>query len=224
MAKFCIYCGKSLEEGQTCHCKKEKNSAIMSKNIELLKEISRNLFLKPVDTIKKHSKEENFQFGLILLLAHMVLAGVFVYCLLKEGLGMSFHSYSIFSIQIPFFKTFFSTILFTGIGFLVTIGTLYLFIEIIFKEKTNIKKITTMVGICSMISTVSLALSSIMIFVFPKLTIFLLLVASLFYLIYLCQGILEITNLDKNKLAYVFIPTIVITMFVVIYLLPKMLN
>ena len=100
---------------------------------------------------------------------------------------------------------------------------IYILAGSLLKAKAELKVITSMIGICSIIMTVALAISIIIVFLSMKLAMFILLIASLFYFVYLLQGINEISKIDKNKLAYVFVPTICVTLFVVVYIVPKIL-
>jgi len=56
-----------------------------------------------------------------------------------------------------------------------------------------------------------------------KFVSFILGIASLFYLVYLCEGIIETSNIRKNSLAYVVVPSLCVAFFIVTYILPKIL-
>lgn len=226
MAKFCIKCGKPLEEGTECTCS-SKDTLTQTKQaakgyVNLFLEIMKGLIKAPIDTIKKYGVEKNVGFSIIAMLFNSIIFGFFFYCLLKEG--MSAFSYGFFiSRDIPFIKTLLLGTLFIGIGFVVTIFMIYILAGSILKAKAELKVITSMVGICSIIMTIALAISIIIVFLSMKLAMFILFIASLFYFVYLLQGINEISKIDKNKLAYVFVPTICVTLFVVVYIVPKIL-
>lgn len=230
MAKFCIKCGKPLEEGKECTCsvKKENDTVTKTKQIirnytNLFLEITRGLAKAPIDTIKKYGVAKNAGFSMIALFLNALIFGLFFYCFLKEETNMLSYGFPIRSIDISFIKIVLFGILQIGIGFVITISMIYGLTGSLLKKKVDFKTITSMVGICSIVMTTALIFSLIILFLSMKLAIFILLVASLFYLVYLCQGIMEATKIDKNKLAYVFVCTICVTVFVVIYVVPKIL-
>ncbi len=226
MAKFCIKCGKSLEEGKECTCTTKdtltQTKQVARNYVNLFLEIMKGLVKAPIDTIKKYGVEKNFGFSAIAMLFNSFLFGLFFYCILKEETNAFSYGFLI-SRDIPLIKTILLGTLLIGIGFLVTIFMIYILAGSLLKAKAELKVITSMIGICSIIMTVALAISIIIVFLSMKLAMFILLIASLFYFVYLLQGINEISKIDKNKLAYVFVPTICVTLFVVVYIVPKIL-
>lgn len=231
MAKYCIKCGKSIEEGQTCSCemKKETDTFKQAKQaasnyINLFLEIIKAMIKTPVDSIKKYGTIKNFKFSILVIFLNAIIFGLFFYCLLKEGTNsLGFNSFMTSRIEVSFIKTLLLGTLLVVVGFIVTISTIYILAGSIFKIKVNFKMITSMVGICSTMMTVALLVSIIMVFLSLKIAFLILFISSLFYLVHLCQGIMETTKIDKNKLAYVFVPTVLVTLFVVVYVVPRIL-
>lgn len=235
MAKFCTKCGKPLEDGKKCSCT-EKKKVESNINIESLKEygnlffeVMKGIFKKPVDTIKKYSTKENFVFGCIAILVNSILFGILLYCFLREGLSFTNHSigygHNLFTIttEIPFFKTFLSGIVFMMIGLLVSGVSISLIGGSIFKANVDFKKTISLIGVCSVFTSITMLGVILFIFLSIKLALFLFLIAGMFYFTYLYQGLCEITNIKKNHLAYVFVSSICITIFVVFYVLPRIL-
>ena len=52
MAKFCIHCGRKLEDGEVCTCQIEKQVNTHNIGADIL-DVIKGMFVKPVDTIKK---------------------------------------------------------------------------------------------------------------------------------------------------------------------------
>lgn len=231
MAKYCMKCGKPLEEGKECACgmKKEADTFVQVKYtannyMNLFLEIIKAMMKTPVDAIKKYAIEKNFKFSMVAILLNALIFGLFFYCLLKEGTNnLGFNSLMISRFEVSFIKTLLLGALLIIVGFIITISMIYVLAGSLFKAKVNFRMITSMVGICSTLMTVVLAISIIIVFLSIKLAFIILLIASMFYLVYLCQGIMEITNIEKNKLAYVFVPTVLVTLFVVVYIVPRIL-
>jgi membrane protein len=241
MAKFCTKCGKKLEDGKPCDCcKKEvKKEVVESKTnsfdfnecVNSYIEMVKGIFVKPIDTIKKFATSSNFVLGLIALAINCIVSGIFLYCIAKESINLisSFTGgYSSLlamssSIDVPFMKTFLYGILFMAVGFSVTALMIYVMAGVIFKDKIDMKKVFSLVGVCSVFTTVTTVVSIILNYISIKLMMVVLLISGIFYLTHLYQGVQETTEVDKNKLAYVFVPAISVATFVVVYVLPKIL-
>ena len=54
-----------------------------------------------------------------------------------------------------------------------------------------------------------------------KFAFIVLLLGAVFYLTHLYQGLSDITNINKNKLVYTFVPAVALATFVMIYIVPK---
>lgn len=242
MAKFCTKCGKKLEDGKPCDCCKEevkKEVVVESKTngfdfnecVNSYIEMVKGIFAKPIDTIKKFATSSNFVLGLIALAINCIISGIFLYCIAKESINLisSFTGgYSSLltmssSIDVPFMKTFLYGILFMAVGFSVTALMIYVMAGVIFKDKIDMKKAFSLVGVCSVFTTVTTVVSIILNYISIKLMMVVLLISGIFYLTHLYQGVQETTEVDKNKLAYVFVPAISVATFVVVYVLPKIL-
>lgn len=243
MAKFCTKCGKKLEEGQVCDCskqtKKEEKVVATTNNgfdfnqmVNSYIDMIKGIFTKPVDTVKKYATSDNFVLGIIALVLNCIVSGIFLYCLCSEAMGLfsslmggydSLLGLGSSSIEVPFMKTLLYGALFMAVGFASTAVMVYLIAGPILKDKIDIKKAFALVGVVSVFTTVTTVAAIILTYVSIKFMLLVLLIAGIFYLTYLYQGINETTELDKNKLAYVFVPAISVATFVVVYVLPKIL-
>lgn len=243
MAKFCTKCGKKLEEGKKCDCENKKEKGIekqentsTTSNFDIKAcfdsyvEILKNIFTKPVDTIKKFATENNFILGLIALLINSLVTGVLVYFIAKEsigaitaGMGYSSLLFGIGAFEIPFLKVVLYGTLFMVVHFLMTALMLFVIVNPILKDSLTFKKATSLVGVCSIFTTVTTLVAILLTFVSMQLSIYFILIAAVIYFTHLYQGIVEMTSIDKNKLAYVFTGIVAVSLFVVFYILPKIL-
>ena len=191
----------------------------------------RGIFVNPIDTIKQYTKLENYSLGIFAIILNCIVSGIFLFCFCSEAVGTftnlvgGYSSYFIPStvIEVPFMKIFLCGFLFVGVGLTVTALMIYVIANAIFKDSIDMKKSFILIGVCSAFTTITTIISIILTYISMKLMIIVLLFAGIFYLTYLYQGISEITKVDKNKLAYVFVPAIGVASFVVIYILPKIL-
>lgn len=238
MAKFCTKCGKKLEDGKqcTCHNNQDKQTETVSGKFDFNEylnhyiDIIKGIFTKPIDTIKKFTNIDNFKLGLIAIILNCIITGIFIYCLCNESLGAIMSLFSGFStssilggMEIPFMRVFLYSFFSSAVQFAVLGVVLYIMVNTVFKDKVDIKKIFTLVGVCSVFTTVTTLIATVCIYISFTLTFVVIALASLFYTIYLYHGLSDITEVDKNKLGFVFVPSIAVAAFVVIYILPKII-
>ncbi|MBP3766382.1 MAG: YIP1 family protein [Bacilli bacterium] len=226
MSKFCTNCGKELKDGR-CDCVKVKENNQVSNFCNKYIEILKSIFLKPVDTIKENSNEDNFLFGLISLCIVSILSGLFTYLILSEGVsklstGFMFSMRSMY--KVPFLKTFISGFLVSVIWYAVLAFIIYLIANKLFKDKLTVKETIAFIGVLSVFMAPVVLASILLIFVSMKLMLLVLVIASMFYMVYFIQGLMEITKIDKNKIACLYVPALLLTFFIVYYVLPKLLS
>lgn len=242
MAKFCTKCGKPLEDGKACDCeltKKEESSKAgvvqttsgvdINGYINSYMDIVKGIFTKPVETMKKYIAGDQYILGIIAIVFNSLISGIFLYCLCSEAMGLigSFMGYGSilggYTGDLPVAKIILYGLLFMAVGFFSTAVMIYVIANLILKDKIDIKKSISLVGVCSVFTTITTVVCIILTYISIKFMIIVLLVAGVFYLTYLYQAISESTKVDRNKLAYVFVPAVSIATFIVVYLLPKIL-
>lgn len=230
MAKFCTKCGKELKDGKACDCEvvSSNEGVDVSGYVNSYIDIIKGIFTKPITTIKKYVTADNFTLGIITLIVNCIITGLFTYCLLNEGMksfGMisRYVGLGLTSIDVPFMRVFLYGFVFMAVWFIAMALMIYLIANVIMKDKIDIKEVFTLVGVTSVFTAVTTFVALICIYISVKLMALIITLASVFYLTYLVQGISELTSINKNKLAYVFVPALTVTMFVVCYILPKIL-
>lgn len=242
MAKFCTNCGKELEEGKKCDCQKASTKKTSEKATPENTEFDFNqyvnsyvamvkgIFTKPIDTIKKYTTSNNFILGIIALVLNCIISGILIYCIASESMEslgslLGYGSLNMISksVEIPFMKVFLYGFIFMAASFSVTALMIYVVANLILKDKIDIKKAFALVGTCSAFTTVTSILNILLTYISLKLMIIVLLVAAMFYSLYLYQGIGEVTEVNKNKLAYIYVAAMLVVSLVVGYILPKIL-
>lgn len=232
MTKFCTKCGKKLEDGQVCDCNTKIENTSSTFDIKECAtdylEIIKGIFIHPATTIKKYSQENKCILGIIALIINCLVSGFLFYFLCDKALNgiMSlfmggYSSLLSSSYSIPFFRCFLMGLLFMVFWFLVCAFVILLFANPIFKSKINIKNVFALLGSCSVFTTLTSIFAIICSFISVPFTIAVLFISAGFYLTYLYQGLSDITNLNKNKLVYVFMPAITAATFVMVYIVPK---
>lgn len=241
MAKYCSNCGKKLNDNQKCDCQKNhvvkkeekdkqihEGQSILNDSIRKYVEVVKGMFTKPIDTIKTYATSENFVFGLIMIFINSVVTGLFGYLLLKESIsllsGMGMVYYGLVSFPKISFKFVLLLALFMIVGFSSTAGMLYLFAGPVMKTKADIKQIFTLVGVCSVLTTFTTIVVILCMYFSMTLVFIILVFAGVLYFTYLYQGFLEFTNIDKNRVGVVFTVSIAVASFLVLYVMPRILN
>lgn len=234
MAKFCTKCGKELVDGKCLDCGKEspKKEVVETKKgfdfnecvnnyIEALK----GMFTKPIDTVKKFSKAKYFTLGMIALIISCIVTGIFIYCLLNEITGsLGVLSLAIPTGDLPFMRVFLYGVLFSVVQYAVLGFMIYLLAAKLFKDNIDIKSCFALIGVCSIFTTVTTLVGLICIYLSMTVMLIVLVLASLLNLLYLYHGLVEVTKVDKNRIAYVLVGAQAVASFIVLYVLPKLLS
>lgn len=216
MAKFCIHCGKKLEEGEVCSC--QANVQVQSDSIgSNLAEVIKGMFVKPIDTIKAYTDEKSFSLALILLGIFSVATSLFVLSLIKNLTevatssmgGLTLYAISSGVVQIPYLKIFFICLIAAVIFIFMYTGLLYLVNSVMFKGEKSFKKVFAMYGVNSVITTASLLVASIFMFLSPVLGVMIFLLGSVLNTLYVYKGIETLGVKDENKHGYIYLITTV---------------
>ncbi len=194
-------------------------------------EVVKGIFTHPVDTMKKFGKGEHFTLGLIMIGINCLITVLFVYLGFKElmsnsgdfaslfGLGYGF-GYGDVSIPTEVLVKIF--VMMAG-GFAGTAAVLYVMAGPVFKTNADIKQLFSLVGVCSVLTTVTTIVALICMYISAKLMLIVLLVSGVLYLAHLYHGFLVTTEVEENKVGYTYVTAVAVATFIVVYLLPKIL-
>ena len=216
----------------------------ISKHINKYIEIIKGIFTKPIETIKENTKSENFGFAIIALVVNCIVFALFAFALLDKMelpadelfeavdghlfnliyiIGNVFENDVTAEMDVEFMDVFLQGFLFMASWVAVAGVSIFVMANTVLKDKIDIKKAFTLVGITSVFATVTTLVATVCLFISAPFTWFVLAIAALFFLVYLYQGISEVTELDKNKIALVFVPAVVAATAVMFYLIPNIL-
>ena len=246
MAKFCTKCGKKLEDGQVCDCgkkTKEKEEVVVTTTKEAqdlsqmanqFVDVAKGLFTHPIDTIKKYSGEKYFALGLAMMIINSLVMGFFIWLVVKELVGMvstlgmyfgSMMEYDLSElgeVKVPI-SVLLKSAVFGLVGFATNAGMLYVFAGPIMKGKENVKQFFSLVGVCSTLTTVTTLIACVLMYISVQVTVIFMVLAAILYFTYLYHGLVETTDINKNRLGYVYTASLAVSAFVVFYILPKIL-
>lgn len=241
MAKFCTKCGKKLVEGETCDCQKElkkhqeKEIVVATTTNNSFNEYFNNyitvvkgIFTHPIQTIRQFATSENFVLGLIMIAINCLAMILFLVLAIPEigsNLdGMLGFGYGMASseLEIPF-ETLVKVFIMLAGGSATTAVMLYIMAGPVFKTKADIKQTFSLVGVCSVFSTITTLAATICAFISVKVMAIVLLLASLLYQLHLYHGFVVTTETNEEKIGYSFATAIAVSTFVVVYILPKLL-
>lgn len=222
-AKFCKTCGKSLKEGEN------KNNFM--KLLTDTKDVIIGMFKKPIDTMKNFIKEENYINGIIYIVINAVLFSLIMLVLssaLYEAFMYMFNSSAAYlsafttQIEIPYVKIFFISMIFYLLYYVVYGGTTYLMSRYAFKSDTKLKNIISWLGVNLILLSVIFIVVIICLLINLKFGIIVLSLGSILNTYYLYKSIGDATNTDENKLGYVVLTSVFVTMFIIGFILPKL--
>lgn len=231
MGKFCPNCGKKLEEGKKCECKKDSevniNTEVLNDIVDNYIKVSKRIFVSPFDTIKDYSKRSKFNIGIIMIIISSIISGLFMYLLANESvfsMNSMINNFSNFNltvssnVSIKVFLIF--TLLFAAYNFCFG-GLLHTILRKVLKTESDIKKIYALIGVSSVFITITTLVALIFIYINIRLSLLILAVSFFIHLFNLFFGFNEIIKIDKNKYVYVFTSAYLIALFVSLYLLPQ---
>lgn len=226
MAKFCTNCGKKLKDGEVCDCTKTNEvetfdvNGILKKSLEVLK----GIFTKPVDTLKKYVKGNDFLLSVIFVVIAGISTGLLTLALVKVimssvatalGYGLSYGLGSI-SNEIPYFRVFLVTaIISVGIYFLEAL-VLWLITGKCLKEKVDYKKAFNLLAPISIYTTVAMLLSILGAYISLYIVIALIGASGIMNLVSIALGVKEVFKVDANKVAYVLVGSKLITLLILV--------
>lgn len=220
MAKFCIHCGRKLEDGEVCACQIEKQTNTFNIGAEML-DVIKGMFVKPADTIKKYTDEKNFNLALIFVLILSLVSGIFMMSFVSNvSFSLFGASAYLISYHIPYLQIFFASLFGIIIYSFVYVGFLYLVNSIIFKGGSSFKKTFVMYGINSVILTSALFISMILMFVNSTLGLIIFVLGSILNMLYIFKGIEYLGVKDKNKHGYIYMLAMVfcLILFIIVSL------
>ncbi len=231
MAKFCIHCGKKLEDGEVCACQANTQTQVASDNIGTdMLEAFKGMFARPVDTIKTYSDGKHFPLALILTGIFAFVTALFTCSLFKAAADVtvsSFGSISMYAmtssyVDIPYLKIFFIALVITIIFVFLYTGLLFLVNSIMFKGDKDYKKVFAMYGVNTIIASVALLVSAIFMFIHLVLGLTVLALGMILNVVYLFKGIEYLGVKNQNRHGYIYLITTIfyaIVLFVIMLIL-----
>ena len=198
-------------------------------------DIIKKFFKKPVNTIEENANENKMVHAIIMIALNALAAGLFVILLLKESIELVYAlmlsssglgSYGSLTdptkIELPYFKYFIISALIVAATTAVIALLTWLIVNKIFKTQTNYKRMLTIYGFSSIISTIGLLLATVCVYIDVRVALGVLVVGQL-----LNQHYVSVTlpaacnNADKNKLGYAVVISLVASIVIIGFIISK---
>ncbi len=235
MAKFCVKCGKKLENEEVCNCttnnpeKTNNISSIVHNIISLIK----GMFVSPVDTMQSFIHENNFINALISIGISAVAGAITVYFLFVKIISLVFdllglvgisnyynYSSSFRGLDIPYTGIIIVIIISIIIFNALMVGIVYFIITKICKKEANYKVLTTWLGTSAGVLTVVYLTVSLCILIdLYSLAFIIYCLGNGLVICYQYKGLKFASNIDENKVAYVLISTLILSTIILSYIL-----
>lgn len=194
MSNFCTKCGKKLEKDEKCSCEKIKEEKKVKNNsfsdMDIISIMS-NFLTRPIDTFNiRISKTTNYL---------LILFATISYSLFSSIVMGIFFPYE-------FIKTFLIFLMFAAIISIIA--------NMMLKKVNTFNETLDIVSKSSIIILVGSLISLIFAFISYKISLILMICSGILFLFDVYHGIyLKISN-DKNKLGYLLIIALVLTLLV----------
>lgn len=223
MAKFCTKCGSKLVDGKCPNCENKTTEVATKFDFNELLTTVKGMFTKPVDTMKEMIETENITIAGILIAINAVIIALSCCLGSKELIGLftsasGLSSFMSTSIEIPYARIFFTTLISVLVTYAIIAGLFYLVADKLFHGNSSYKKMITYLGITSIILTTTMLGTIVLMYVSAQLMILFLLCGIVLSNVYMIQGFQYATDIDKNKVGYtyaiVYLIILIITMFV----------
>lgn len=227
MAKFCTKCGSKLVDGKCPNCENKTTEVTTGFDFNELVSAVKGMFTKPVDTIKEVVETENITIGGILIAINAVIIALFCCLSSKELIGVfasasGFNSLIATSIEIPYARIFFTTLVIVLVTYAILAGLFYLVADKLFHGNSSYKKMLTYLGITSVILTVTMLGTIIFMYVSVQLMMLILLCGIVLSNVYMIQGFRYTSDIDKNKIGYTYGIVYLIILIITMFILPAM--
>jgi len=247
MAKYCKYCGKELKNQETCNCKTEKKEEL-KKATETIKEevsisskkywntlgkISKNIFIKPKETIEEFIDQEDTPLTMILLIATSLIIGICTVSFLKgiySNLITSLNTFdNLYQPQIinnvwniSYLKILLCVSLGMFLGYILLAIIIDLGFEKISQIKLSFKKVLGTIAISALEPTFLCIIGAFLTIISYKLAIIIILYALLLYIINLYQSLKYAGKVSSTHYNHLFSILMLLFLFLAIYLIPNL--
>lgn len=229
MAKFCTNCGKKLQEGEVCTCKKEVKVQI-KESLKQVLELGKGLFLSPTDTVKKYVEQNNIWLSIILFVLGGLITGVFSLIFVKEmvgiAFGMMFGATSLFgsslTMEIPYFQIFMSTVITVIVIYFVEAAIAYLVLNKCFKIDFDYKKMIHLFAALSIFTTLAFLISIVGIYLSIYIVYGLLLAAGIMTTVVFALSIKKIWETKDEQVMYTVVVTLLTVTLLISLVIPRL--
>lgn len=229
MSKFCVYCGKELEEGATCDCPQSQAAAQTATTqavaqaapaqaptqpvsvapnpaVQAIGGAFKSLLTilnKPLETMTAYVKKENFIAAIILIVAQAIVGGFFSLAVAGE--------------MVDGVKSFFMTFGFSLLLTVVMYGALFLF-ALIFKAKPDALNMLCVVSVRSAIIIPFVLIGLLLGLANMGIGLGLFFIGEIFAFVYVVLALKEATKLQDHIAMFVvaFASVVVVIVYAII--------
>ena len=214
-ANYCKNCGKRLTEDVSELKKFYKDTVDLVKGI----------FKRPIDTLNTYIKDNNYQNSIIYIAFNVVIFSILMLVIvnvLNNTISYFYLDTYMLKNSFTYFRMFLLTIMLYMLSYVVFSNIYYLISKYIFKCNIDFKNIITWLGTNSIFLSIIYFLSIFTVILSTKLCLILLLISLIIYNYNLFNSSRFISNTKENYLGYIVTFTIILNLFVTIYVLPQL--
>lgn len=223
MAKFCTNCGKPLVDGKPCDCVVNQTEMNMKFDVKEFVEVAKGMFTKPADTIKGFVKDENLVSSIILLAMNALIVALCVCLAWKPLMTAGFGGVDIvsaFNVEIPYVKIFLTVTIGVAVSYALLALLFYVIADKLFQGKSSYQKMLALLGCTSIITSVTVLVAMIFSFISIGLMLVFLCTGTTLQMVLMARGFQAASDIDENKLGYVYMITYLLYFFLFLVILP----
>lgn len=206
MKRFCTKCGKKIEDGKTCDCvikeakyeEKTQKKEVKNDSINIIDCII-EFVKKPLDTTRKYMNIQNNESYILLLITSLIISIVFVpfKCCL-----------SLFVLN-----TFTTFIAFLALAAMIVI------ISRLVSKQVEFNDVVKIVSLSSIFFIPFSILGLLLCYISPAVYMLMLISAGFLFSINVCNCLKEYTNLDHNKIPYLYLASVLCLLLLMLMLI-----
>ncbi|MGE5472853.1 MAG: YIP1 family protein [Ignavibacteriales bacterium] len=222
MVKYCVNCGKQVEEGQPCDCLNKKSSIDFFKSTYRL---CLDFFKKPVTITESIAQQADYKVGLIFICLQAVTAAAFSLVFIKQmvkgllnilGPVGGIINLILEGIGVHYWSIFIKALLIVLLQFLFFGCVVYGLARFLFKKEISFKKVIAATGISSLPLTAVFLASTLFILILPGLVTYVLLFGLIAVIILNYFGIKQTMEITDNSYLYLYSSAYIVDCFLTI--------
>lgn len=209
---FCKYCGKPLEEGQTCSCQKagekenqfaEQAGKAMNQLVSGTKGLIKRflpLFKSPVSEQRDMIQGQDKTIGMQMLGLHAV-ANLLVMIIACIAIRVELGDYAKY-VKVPYVRMVLVAVLITIVADFVIAGALYVVTKLLFNVESNFRQMMILTGSKAVVESVTMFVGYVLALIYAPAGMIIIVLGMVLGLLFLLGGYYNTVEMNEDKRVY----------------------